>query len=100
MPADMTLDSLVASARQQGASDLHLETDLPVAVRVRGALHTIAGPLPAKLALDMAQSLIGPEQWPAFLERRSFDLSRTIQGVRCRISLLHTARGIGLAIRL
>ena len=35
-----------------------------------------------------------------FLERRSFDLSQTIRGVRCRINILQTARGVGLAIRL
>jgi twitching motility protein PilT len=34
------------------------------------------------------------------LERRSFDLSKTIQGIRCRINILHTARGVGMAIRL
>src|SRR5581483_3856080 len=38
--------------------------------------------------------------WPQFLERRSADLSRTIQGVRCRINILQTARGVGFAIRL
>jgi twitching motility protein PilT len=34
------------------------------------------------------------------VERRSFDLSRTIHGVRCRINVLQTARGVGMAIRL
>ena len=48
----------------------------------------------------MARELIGEDQWPVFLERRSFDLSRTIRGVRCRINILQTARGVGMAIRL
>ena len=69
-------------------------------LRVRGVLRTTGEPLPAKLLLEMARGLIGDEQWPRFLEQRSFDLSKTIHGVRCRINVLQTSRGIGFAIRL
>ena len=96
----MTLDSLVAMARQQGASDLHLEAGLPPALRVRGSLRTAGEPLVAKALLEWAREMVGEAQWQAFLERRSADLSRTIQGVRCRINILQTARGVGFAIRL
>lgn len=96
----MDLESLVALASSNGASDLHLEAGLPAALRVRGALRTTGEPLPAKLLAEMAHRLIGEALWPQFLERRSFDLSRTIGGVRCRINVLQSARGIGLAIRL
>jgi twitching motility protein PilT len=48
----------------------------------------------------MAERVLGEEQWPFFVERRSADLSRTIHGVRCRINILHTSRGVGFAIRL
>jgi len=53
-----------------------------MALRVRGALRTVGEPVPAKLLLEAAQELIDPEQWPLFVERRSFDLSKTILGVR------------------
>src|SRR6266567_4763603 len=96
----MDLVSLVATANEQGASYLHLEPALPAAMRIRGALHIVGEPLPAKTLLEIARSLIGNEQWPHFIQRRSFDLSKTIEGVRCRINVLHTSRGIGLAIRL
>src|ERR1044071_492703 len=96
----MDLNSLVSSAATAGASDLHLESSLPAAVRVRGSLRTTGEPLPAKLLLEFARTLIGEENWPHFLERRSWDLSKTIQGVRCRINILQTSRGIGFAIRL
>lgn len=96
----MDLDSLVSSAQSNGASDLHLEAGLPVALRVRGALRTAGEPLPAKQLLEMAHQLIGEEQWPRFLERRSYDFSKTIQGVRCRINVLQSSRGVGFAIRL
>jgi twitching motility protein PilT len=96
----MDLDSLIGLAVESGASDLHLEAGLPAALRVRGALRTVGEPVPAKLLLDMAQGVIGHEEWERFVAQRSFDLSKTIHGVRCRINVLHTARGVGFAIRL
>ncbi|HLP75704.1 MAG TPA: ATPase, T2SS/T4P/T4SS family, partial [Candidatus Paceibacterota bacterium] len=96
----MTLESLIAAAQQQGASDLHLEAGLPAAMRIRGALRTAGEPIPAQTLLGFARQIIGEANWDHFLERRSADLSRTIHGVRCRINVLQTARGIGFAIRL
>ncbi len=96
----MDLESLVELAQSNGASDLHLETALPAALRVRGTLRTIGEPIPGKSLVEFARGLLGEEQWPQFLERRSFDLSRTIRGVRCRINILQTSRGVGFAIRL
>jgi len=96
----MDLESLVSLAQGNGASDLHLESGLPAALRVRGTLRTIGEPLPAKLLLEMARQAVGEEQWTRFLERRSFDFSKTIAGVRCRINILQTSRGVGFAVRL
>jgi twitching motility protein PilT len=96
----MDLESLIGVALNNGASDLHLEAGLPPALRVRGTLRTFGEPLPARTLSEAAHRLIGDEQWPRFLERHSFDLSRTIHGVRCRINILQSARGVGLAIRL
>src|SRR5437660_4667264 len=96
----MDIGLLIASANELGASDLHLEAGLPAAVRVRGSLQVQGEPVSGKVLLEIARDIIGLEQWPHFVERRSFDLSKTIQGVRCRINVLHTSRGVGLAIRL
>jgi twitching motility protein PilT len=96
----MDLETMVGQARSQGASDLHFEAGLPAALRVRGTLRTSGEPVSGKDLVEAATALIGPENWPAFLERRSYDLSRTIHGVRCRINVLHSSRGVGMAIRL
>ncbi len=96
----MQIDSLIRMAREQGASDLHLEPGLPAALRVRGSLRTTGEPVPAAVMQGLARDLVGEAHWAQFLERRSFDLSRTIQGIRCRINILQSARGIGFAIRL
>ena len=96
----MDLDALIQTAATNGASDLHLEAGLPAAIRIRGALRTIGEPIAARPLLDAARLLIGEEQWPHFLERRSHDFSRTIQGVRCRLNIFQTSRGVGFSIRL
>jgi twitching motility protein PilT len=96
----MTLESLIVAASRQGASDLHLEPGLPAAIRVRGALRTVGEPLAGRLLLELAQQVLGGDAWPHFLAQRSADFSKTIGGVRCRLNLLHTSRGVGFAIRL
>ncbi len=95
----MDLDALIESAATNGASDLHLESGMPAALRIRGALRVTGEPIQPGLLTEFARRLIGEDQWPVFVERRSFDLSRTLAGVRCRINILHTSRGVGLAIR-
>jgi twitching motility protein PilT len=96
----MTFDSLIVAAKRQGASDLHLEAGLPAAVRVRGTLRTVGEPLAGKLLVELAHEVIGADAWPHFVARRSIDFSRTIGGVRCRINVMHTSRGVGFAVRL
>lgn len=95
----MDLESLIAAAQRQGASDLHLEAGLPAALRIRGTLRTAGEPIAAQTLSGFAREILG-DHWAQFLERRSADLSETIAGVRCRINILQTARGIGFAIRL
>ena len=96
----MELDTLIESAAGGGASDLHLEPGMPAAVRIRGALRISGEPMAPRALAEFARGLLGEEQWAVFTERRSFDMSKTIRGVRCRVNIFQTARGTGLAIRL
>jgi twitching motility protein PilT len=96
----MNLDNLIALAKEQGASDLHIEAGLPPALRIRGVLRVLSEPVSSKLSLEMVRETVGEAGWDRFLARGSFDLSKTIHGVRCRINALQTARGVGMAIRL
>jgi len=96
----MNLESFIALAKEHGASDLHLEPGLPVALRVRGVVRATGEPVPARELNEGARTLLGEEPWRRFVEQGSADLSRTILGTRCRINVLRTARGIGFAIRL
>ena len=96
----VNLHALIALAKVEGASDLHLEPGLSPVIRVRGSLRSVGEPCAAEILLESARSLIGPENWPRFLTQRSFDMSKTMEGLRCRLNILQTSRGIGFAIRL
>jgi twitching motility protein PilT len=58
----MDLESLISAAAASGASDLHLESRLAPATRVRGALRVAGEPVPPQQMSDLARSLIGEEQ--------------------------------------
>lgn len=94
------LDDLVRRAYQAGASDLHLEPGLPAALRVSGSLRVDGEPLAGAMLLAEARRLLPGDRWADFGEQRSADLSRTIGGVRCRVNVLHSSRGVGFAVRL
>src|SRR5580658_5608559 len=96
----MNLEALIESASANGASDVHLEAGMPAALRIRGQLRVTGEPIAPAVLTEVGRRLVGEDLWPVFVERRSFDLSRAISGVRCRINIFQTARGIGLAIRL
>jgi twitching motility protein PilT len=93
----MTLETLIEKAYKRGASDLHVEAGLEPRV---GSLQSIAGALPARDVTAMVRAVLGEAAWSVFLERGSLDLSRHLAGARCRINVLRTSRGVGLAIRL
>ena len=90
----MDLETLVGLAASNGASDLHLEASLPAAMRIRGSLRTTGDPIPAPVLLEMARRAMGEEEWPRFLEQKSFDGSRSIHGTRCRLNIMQTSRRI------
>src|SRR5512146_3257452 len=96
----MTLEPIIEAARAAGASDVHLEPGLPATLRVRGQLRTLGEPVPSERLLEMAKEIVDGDAWASFVERRSADLARTIRGVRCRINVFCTARGVGIALRL
>ena len=95
-----TLEALIGLAKDQRASDLHLEPGLPAAIRVRGALRTVGDRVGQATLQNIARAILSDDAWHVLQERRSHDLSKTLRGVRCRINVMHSARGIGLAIRL
>jgi twitching motility protein PilT len=90
----------IDKARALGASDLHLETNTPLVARVRGALQTADGVIPADQLTQTARELLGAQLWEEFKARGSADIAVSIRGVRCRASFFKTVRGLAIAVRL
>ncbi|MDP9088590.1 MAG: Flp pilus assembly complex ATPase component TadA [Pseudomonadota bacterium] len=96
----MPVQDWIKKGRELGASDLHMEADAPPVARVRGQLSPIGPPVAAAQVLEAARQLLGRDGWTQFLARGSADLSRTLAGVRCRINIFQTVRGVAMAVRL
>ncbi len=96
----MLIDTWIQIARQQNASDLHVEPGMPLAVRVRGQLRMVGAPIAAATIAQGVRELLSDDDQAVFRERHSLDFSRTIGGLRCRVHVLRSARGVGLAVRL
>jgi twitching motility protein PilT len=96
----MIFQGWIRKAQELGASDLHVEADGPVIVRIRGKLQSLEENSSATELQQSGQQFLGAQGWAEFLERGSADVSVEITGVRCRINLFKTVRGMALAVRL
>jgi twitching motility protein PilT len=96
----MSLREWVVRAYGAGASDLHIEADTALVLRCQGELSTLSQPVPAAQVAQVGADLLGAERWDEFLARGSVDLATSIAGVRCRINLYKTVRGVAIAVRL
>jgi twitching motility protein PilT len=96
----MSVHEWIRKARELGASDLHIEADGAPVARVRGQLAPIGQPVAGAALVQAGRELLGSDGWSQFLARGSADVSRTIAGVRCRINIFQTLRGVAMAVRL
>jgi twitching motility protein PilT len=96
----MSFKDWTQKGRELGASDLHLETGTPVVFRIRGELTPIGEPVGGARLVEVGRELLGAEAWNRFVERGSADVSMVASGLRCRVSLFRTIRGVAMAVRL
>ncbi len=96
----MTFDEIVRAALEQRATDIHFEPNLPVMFRVNGALKRTQTVLSHDSLRSIASRLLPIDDWQQFQERGSYDLTKVISGVQCRVNVMRSDRGIGLAVRL
>jgi twitching motility protein PilT len=96
----VSISEWIRKGRELGASDLHIEADTAPVARVRGQLSPLGAPLAGTVVAQAARELLGAEGWSQFIGRGSADLSRNVAGVRCRINIFQTLRGVAMAVRL
>ncbi len=96
----MTFEEIIRLSVEQRATDIHLEPKIPATIRVNGSLRRLNYAPDANTLRQVAERLLGDDDWGHFQTRGSADLCKPIAGVPCRISVLQTDRGTGFAIRL
>jgi twitching motility protein PilT len=98
--SSVIFDEWIEQAYSLGASDLHLEAETPVVVRIRGDLQSVGGFVAGDTLVQVSRELLGAAHWARFQEQGSADISESVGGIRCRVNFFHTIRGIAIAIRL
>ena len=96
----MTVEELVAKARADGASDIHIILGLPPKYRKDGQIRDMdTEAYTMDDCVAMAQSLAGRE-YERFMQEGELDAAGTFAGNRCRIHLFKQQGAPSLALRL
>ncbi len=98
----MTVDELVARAKQDGGSDIHLICGLPPKYRVSGSLENMSDePLTQEDCFEYARILSGSEQnFERFMDWGELDAADTFADNRCRIHIFKQQGIPSVALRL
>jgi twitching motility protein PilT len=103
MPAANSIDELLERMVEANASDLHVTTGTPPAIRVRGEVERLQGfdPLHAEQTQQLLYRILSSEQQKHFELNRQLDFSYSIPGLaRFRVNVYFQRESIGAAFRL
>jgi twitching motility protein PilT len=103
MPAANSIDELLERMVEANASDLHVTTGTPPAIRVRGEVERLMGfdPLDAETTQQLLYRILSSEQQKHFELNRQLDFSYSIPGLaRFRVNVYFQRESIGAAFRL
>ncbi len=97
----MTMDELLQEAAEKGASDLHLSTGEPPALRLHGDLQRTERPkLDAAQVHALVESIMNDEQKAHFRSNLECDFATELQGIgRYRVNVFQQNRGPGAVLR-
>ena len=98
----ITIDGLVAQARRDGASDIHVICGLPPKYRKDGQIEDMCDEvLDEKECLRLARDLAGTEEnFKALMRDGELDAAGTYAGSRCRIHIFKQQGVPSIALRL
>lgn len=101
MTAAVSVDELLRTSVERGASDLHLTVGLPPQLRVDGLLSPLPlPPLTAEGTASLARQLLNDAQWQAFERAKEIDTSYSIRGLsRFRVNLYYQRGSVAAALR-
>lgn len=100
--ATISVEEMLAVAKQAGASDVHITVGVPPKMRVNGKLITMDYPrmLPAD-TLQVVLDIMTEQQREKFEERGEYDMSFSIQNIgRYRVNAYKQRNSVAVALRL
>jgi twitching motility protein PilT len=103
MPAANSIDELLERMVEANASDLHVTTGTPPAIRVRGEVERLEGfdPLTGEQTQQLLYRILSSEQQKNFELSRQLDFSYSMPGLaRFRVNVYFQRESIGAAFRL
>jgi twitching motility protein PilT len=103
MPAANSIDELLERMVEANASDLHVTTGTPPAIRVRGEVERLEGfdALTGEETQQLLYRILSSEQQKNFELARQLDFSYSIPGLaRFRVNVYFQRESIGAAFRL
>jgi twitching motility protein PilT len=103
MPAANSIDELLENMVERNASDLHVTTGTPPAIRVRGEVERLEGfdALTPEQTQQLLYRILSSEQQKLLELNRQLDFSYSIPGLaRFRVNVYFQRESIGAAFRL
>ena len=100
---NVLLDQVLQTARQLGASDVHLKVGLPPVFRVKGDLRTVRDmpPLNNEVIATFAINIMSDDQRKAFERDHDVDLAYGDEnGARYRVNIFKQRAQTGMALRV
>lgn len=97
----LSVEELVAKAKRDGGSDIHLIANLPPKYRVSGSLENMTEEVITEAdALEYAKVLGGEKGFATLMEEGELDAADTFAGNRCRIHIFKQQGIPSVALRL
>ncbi len=97
----LSVEELVAKAKQDGGSDIHLIAGLPPKYRVSGSLENMTEEVLSEAdAMEYAKVLGGEKGFATLMEEGELDAAGTYAGNRCRIHIFKQQGIPSVALRL
>ena len=92
---------LLKLAKKDGISDIHVQTGLPIAVRVNGLIEKIDNEIAKKEdVLKFIKSILSPAQQKILSVEKSFDVGFNLKGIRFRGNIFETQSGTNVVLRI
>jgi len=95
------LEKIVYFAKNMALSDIHMHSDMPIAVRVHGEIQVTEGAeaISKQVLAEFIASLLDEEQKQLFEKQRDIDFAVMSDGIRFRANAYYTIQGPAMVMR-